>query len=147
MRGVMPRDKVTTHACWGLAVLTSLMIVLSGCSPSDPIPRGYGQVVGGIDACAAHVELHRPGFVAGTVRVFRGTVSETRTQSKGNTTVLPTDQVASTYVDKLRQYRITLKPGKYVLVAHYAKSQIVSWVSVVIRRGMVTNQNIPSPCI
>ncbi len=148
MRELMARTgKVTASTLGGIAVLTGLMIVLSGCSAAHPIPRGDGQVVGGIAACVGAPELHRPGFVAGTVLVLRGTVSETPTQANGNVAVLPTDQVASHYVSKLREYRFDLKPGRYVLVAHYAKSNMVSWVPTVIRQAKVTKQSIPSPCI
>lgn len=145
--GMTARDKVTNHPGWGLAVLAGLMMVLTGCSAASPLPGRDGQVVGGIAACTGARELHRPGFVAGTVRVLRGTVSETPTQANGDTTVLPTDQVASAHVAKLQKYRFTLKPGRYVLVAHYARSNIVSWVAVLIRTGKVTNQSIPTPCI
>ena len=147
MLGVTARDKVTSCIFCSLAVLTGLMIVLTGGSAASPLPRRDGQVVGGIAACTGARELHRPGFAAGTVRVLRGIVAETRTQSNGNTAVLPMDQVTSAYVAKLQKYRFALKPGRYVLVAHYAKSKNVSWVSVVVRSGRVTNHSIPSPCI
>lgn len=148
MRGpVASTGKVTASNVWGVAALSSLIIVLTGCSASYPIPKGDGQVVGGIAACVGPRVLHRQGFVAGTVRVLRGTVSETPIEANGNTAVLPTDQVASHRVSKLQEYRFDLKPGQYVLVAYYAKSTIVSWAPIVIQKAKVTKQSIPSPCI
>jgi hypothetical protein len=134
---------------WGLAVLSGLMIVLTGCSASYPIPSGDGQVVGGIAACVGTRETHAPGFVAGTVVVWAGTAAETPYSANGTVTVLPLPKgrIASQQVAKHQQYRFNLKPGRYVLVAHYARSNIVSWVDVTIQEAKLTKQSIPSPCI
>ncbi len=129
------------------AALSVLMVALTGCSAASAIPSGDGAVVGGIAACVGARELHRPGYVAGTVVVLRGTVSKTPTEANGNADVLPRDRVASQRVLKGHRFRIYLGPGRYVLVAHYAQGDIISWVPVVIREGRITNQTIPSPCI
>jgi hypothetical protein len=62
--------------------------------------------------------------------------------------VLPTVRVAEQTVLAHHKYRFTVAPGHYVLAAHYAVagSNIEPWVSVLVRVGKVTEQNIPNEC-
>ncbi|MGA8426428.1 MAG: hypothetical protein WB801_02445 [Candidatus Dormiibacterota bacterium] len=80
--------------------------------------------------------------------VLRGTVSYLPESGGTTKDVLPTGRVTSQTVAKHHEYRFVLGPGPYVLVGHYAAgSNAEPWVSVVVRPGGETRQNIPNECI
>ena len=148
--GVVPR------ICLVSALAAALIVSLAGCQPSptvlnrSTISNGDGAVVGGIDACYA-LPILRPkqdrGFVAGTVIVYRGAM-RFRTAADGViTNVYPADQVTSVEIAHYHEYRFTLPPGTYVLLArHPAGSPALEWVQVAVHAGTVTQQNIPDEC-
>jgi len=114
------------------------------------IPNGDGAVVGGIEACYA-LPILRPkqdqGFVAGTVVVYRGAMRFHTATDGVITNVYPVDQVTTVDIAHYHQYRFTLPPGTYVLLAHHpAGSPALEWVQVVVHAGTVTKQNIPDEC-
>jgi hypothetical protein len=148
---VIRRAGFTGGALVGLAAL------LVGCqpqsagasrpSPSASIPAGDGVVVGGIDVCngAGIGTVH--GFMAGTVKVLRGKVALVPETGGITKQVLPSDQVASTRVAKNQKYSFTLPDGSYVLSVKYGgPGAYAPFVSVVVRLGRITQQNIPNLC-
>ncbi len=144
------------RTCLVSAATAGLIITLAGCQANptsfeqSTIPNGDGAVVGGIDACYALPTL-RPeqdrGFVAGTVIVYRGAMRFRAVADGVITNVYPVDQVTSVEIGHYQQYRFTLLPGTYVLLArHPAGSPALEWVQVVVHGGTVTKQNIPDEC-
>lgn len=142
--------------CLVSAVTAGLIITLAGCQANptslnrSTIPNGDGAVLGGIEACYA-LPILRPkqdqGFVAGTVVVYRGAMRFHTATDGVITNVYPVDQVTTVDIAHYHQYRFTLPPGTYVLLAHHpAGSPALEWVQVVVHAGTVTKQNIPDEC-
>jgi len=147
------RAGFTGGALLGLtALLVGCQAQSSGTSRGSPssatqLPAGDGLVVGGIDVCNALGIRTIHGFMAGTVKVLRDTV--TLVPEPGGTTkqVLPSDQVASSTVAKNQKYRFTLPNGSYVLSVKYGgPGAYAPFVAVVVRPGRVSKQNIPNLC-
>ncbi|MDA8331785.1 MAG: hypothetical protein M0027_11425 [Candidatus Dormibacteraeota bacterium] len=142
------------RTCLVCAATAGLIVTLAGCQAKptsferSTITNGDGAVVGGIDACYA-LPILRPqqdrGLVAGTVIVYRGAMRFHTAADGVITTVYPVDQVTSVEIAHYQQYRFTLLPGTYVLLArHPAGSPALEWVQVVVHAGTVTKQNIPT---
>ena len=141
-----------------IAVL-SAGIGVAGCQTAPPetpsslapiiIPSGDGAVTGGIDACFGVPPKHNPGFVAGTVVVLGGSVTQVPVPG-GVKYLLPADMVMTRSVGAHRTYRFFLPPGKDVLVGHYAGSMIGGlqrWVVATVLAGKNLVQNIPNECL
>lgn len=114
------------------------------------IPAGEGVVLGGIDFCSGlpTTMVKNPGFVAGTVTVWRGTMSFVPQPDGVTKYVLPTEWAASQTVPKHQEYRFVLAPGQYILVGSYTgHSNITPLVAVVVRLGKATRRNIPNECL
>ncbi|MHB8323933.1 MAG: hypothetical protein ACYDHB_05845 [Candidatus Dormibacteria bacterium] len=121
-------------------------------TPAPPapttIPSGEGLITGGIDACFGVPPKQSPGFVAGTVIVFGGSVTQVP-WAGGSRDVLPTDMVAKKTVAAHQRYRIVLPPGKYVLVGRYAgatSDQVGPWVATTLSVGEDVVRDIPNEC-
>jgi hypothetical protein len=139
---------------WRGTLLAGLLLTLVGCQASPTaaasvVPRGKVVVVGGIDHCSGlpTTVAKNPGFVAGTVTVWRGRMSYVREPDGVTRYVLPTDKEASQTVAKHQKYRFVLPPGPYVLVGHYPGGNVEPSVAVLVRLGNETRQNIPNECI
>jgi hypothetical protein len=106
-----------------------------------------GIVVGGIQPCYGIAPQTPPGYAAGTVVVLRG-VTTLKTAGPGvQQTVFPTETVTTALVRKDEQYRFSLPPGQYVLVAHLEAASVVPWVSVSVTAGQTTHEDIPNMCL
>jgi len=144
-----------------VAAMTAVLsagICLAGCQTAIPetpsslatmiIPSGDGAVTGGIDACFGVPPKKKPGFVAGTVVVFGGSVTQVPVPG-GDKYLLPSDMVMTRSVEAHQTYRFFLPPGKYVLVGHYAGSMIGGlqpWIAATVVAGKNLVQNIPNEC-
>ncbi len=119
-------------------------------APPAPItlPSGDGVITGGIDACFGVPPKRSPGFVAGTVVVFGGSVTQVP-WAGGYRDVLPTDMVAKKTVAAHQRYRFVLPPGRYVLVGRYAgvtSDQLGPWVATTVSVGEDAVRDIPNEC-
>jgi len=158
----VPRRRLTpaSHMARVAAVTAVLStgICLAGCQTALPempsslatmiIPSGDGAVTGGIDACFGVPPKKKPGFVAGTVVVFGGSVTQVPVPG-GDKYLLPSDMVMTRSVEAHQTYRFFLPPGKYVLVGHYAGSKIGDlqpWVGATVLAGKNLVQNISNEC-
>lgn len=146
-----------------LGIASTLIMCLTACQPRYPsnppyliatpqatstIPAGDGVVVGGIKPCYGIYDAAADrGFWAGEALVYRGTVSTVPDGSGITRNILPTDLVTKQKVSRDQRYRFVLRPGRYVLVGHYARpSDVFPWVEVEVTAGTVTGQNIPNEC-
>jgi hypothetical protein len=121
-----------------LVLLSSLAIctALAGCAsvvqrPTPIVPLQPGIVTGGIERCYALPHSGPAEFVAGTVDLFRG--------------ARPTSQPAAAEqaVTQGGQYRFSVQPGEYVLVAHWAGTNLpFSPVTVAVASGTTMTQNL-----
>ncbi len=99
---------------------------------------------GGIDFCAGVFPKAYPRFVAGTVKVFRGTLkSEPASPSNGVQYVLPGVAVARAKVGVNQEFQFILPPGDYVLDVGPPWSA----VEVVVRPGATSVKDIPGGCL
>ena len=108
------------------------------------IPVGDGAVVGGIDFCAGVLPKVYPQFVAGTVKVYRGSLTTEPTSPPGSFRyVLPGVVVAQTKVRVNQEFRFILPPGEYVLEVP------APWipVEVAVRPGATSVKDIPGVCL
>ncbi len=108
------------------------------------IPVGDGAVAGGIDFCAGVLPKVYPRFVAGTVKVFRGSLTTEPTSPSGSFRyVLPGVVVAQTKVRVNQEFRFILPPGEYVLDVG------APWipVEVAVRPGATSVTDIPGVCL
>ena len=108
------------------------------------IPAGDGAIVGGIDFCAGVFPKVYPRFVAGTVKVFRGSLTTEPTSPSGSFRyVLPGVMEARTKVRVNQEFRFILPPGEYVLDVG------APWipVEVAVRPGATSVKDIPGACL
>ena len=108
------------------------------------IPAGDGAVVGGIDFCAGVFPKVYPQFVAGTVKVYRGSLTTEPTSPSGSFRyVLPGVMEARTKVRVNQEFRFILPPGEYVLDVG------APWipVEVAVRPGATSVKDIPGACL
>ena len=108
------------------------------------IPVGDGAVVGGIDFCAGVFPKVYPRFVAGAVKVFRGSLTTEPTSPSGSFRyVLPGVVVAQTKVRVNQEFRFIVPPGEYVLDVG------APWipVEVAVRPGATSVKDIPGLCL
>ena len=108
------------------------------------IAVGDGAVVGGIAFCAGVLPEVYPRFVAGTVKVYRGSLTTEPTSPPGSFRyVLPGVVVAQTKVRVNQEFRFILPPGEYVLAVP------APWipVEVAVRPGATSVKDIPGVCL
>lgn len=122
----------------------ALAILLAACSA----PSGTGVVIGGIEPCQGIIFEGGSHYAAGTVTVYAGELQWTSTSSRTTVRIFPSDVVTTVHVDEDSPYRLVLQPGDYVLRARYdAPSSVAPWLSVTVRAGQTTAENIPNVCI
>jgi hypothetical protein len=154
-----PLTEVAASRVARLALAGALAVVAMSCQQSEPtakpaaqvpspspsvVPAGYGVVVGGIDPCVGPPPRTPPRYAWGTVVVLQGSVTE---QSGAGALPKEMVMVASAAVAEGGEYRFTLLPGPYVLVAHYEQWRSGwPWASVSVMAGQTTLRDIPSPC-
>ena len=108
------------------------------------IAVGDGAVVGGIDFCAGVLPKVYPRFVAGTVKVYRGSLTTEPTSPPGSFRyVLPGVVVAQAKVRVNQEFRFILPFGEYVLDVG------APWipVEVAVRPGARSVKDIPGVCL
>lgn len=108
------------------------------------IPVGEGAVVGGIDLCGGVIPKVHPQFEAGTVKVFRGSLTTEQASPPGSFQyVLPGVPVAQVKVRVNQEFRFFLPPGDYVLDVG------APWipVEVAVRSGATSVNDIPGACL
>lgn len=148
-----------TAICGAGILLTVLMTTGCAATPAPPgppripplqtpapttIPVGDGAVVGGIDFCAGVFPKVYPQFVAGTVKVYRGSLTTEPTSPSGSFRyVLPGVVVAQTKVGVNQEFRLILPPGEYVLAVPAPWSP----VGVTVRPGATSVKDIPGLCL
>jgi hypothetical protein len=101
-------------------------------------------VVGGIDLCGGVIPKVHPQFEAGTVKVFRGSLTTEPASPPGSFQyVLPGVPVAQVKVRVNQEFRFFLSPGDYVLDVG------APWipVEVAVRSGATSVKDIPGACL
>ena len=142
----------------GILAVT-LMFVLVGCqqpgqttSSAAPslAPIANGVLLGGIWPCPPDdylgLSTYTPpnAFQAGSVVVFKGSVTWQPAPNGGSVRAYPTDEVTSQTVPSGGLYRFRLPPGDYAVIAIW-RPGFSAWANVAVVAGQTTVENTPDP--
>lgn len=123
-------------------VVAALLASLSACAASDT-----GVVTGGIEPCAAIGYPGEPHYAAGTVTVLTGQRRERSIGPGSWVEVLPTTVVAHEQVGVNAIFSFVLKPGDYVVEAHFPPpATVVPWIKVTVYAGQTLHADITNEC-
>ncbi len=143
----------------GLAVVTLLLVVLvalvlgTGRQPSAGMAR-TGAVTGYIQPCSG---LPFPQFTSTGARLFSAAATVEARRGKEylkpvgggiSDWVFPAAVAARERVSQNQQFRLgRLSPGRYVILAHYAGGNAITWLDVSVIGGRTADVDLPDTCL